>query len=185
MLLFKGATVKKLEANNAICDIIRIMLADRLIKEWNLDNSRDYELALMGFIIRWVAPKLDYDFDKDLGQIASADIKKRIIENEDNIYLKGLDLLNSDSLLSDLIAYYVVYEVYLVNLLYPKDGSKRYSGMKRLNKFLFQSLEELPDAQSNDFKENYKNLLIQFNKEYGTYSKPMREETIHSLLSML
>jgi hypothetical protein len=84
-----------------------------------------------------------------------------------------------------LILNYIAYEIYLISALFPSDGEKRYSGILRMKKFLSQTTEKEPNVRSKDFKDNYKNLFVKFNNEYGRYGKILKKETIDSMFSIL
>ena len=176
-------TKKQLEMNSLICDAIKMGVADKYLKDRNIKGDC-FELALMGRAINWAIPKLDYEFNNDLSLIENEDYQKKFKEDEDKIFIEGLKILNDDPMLGDLITHYVVKEVDLINSLYPKYNNKKYPGMNRLNKFLYQSLDKLPNSKLDSFKNDYKQLFIKFNTKYGKYGKVLSDKTVDALFSM-
>jgi hypothetical protein len=180
----KNRLKKSLEANGLIHDAIVMGIADKYIQEEDLGND-DFGLQLLGRSLNWAIPNLDYNFENDLRKVEDKEFKRRLVEDENQIFKKGLIILNSDSLLEQLISYYVSYEIYLVGNLFPQGGEREYPGIVRMKKFLFQSTEKEPDVQSSDFKEIYKKLFIRFNDEYGKYGKTLKTQTIDSIFYLL
>lgn len=172
-----------LDANGLIHDAIVMGISDKCIAEENL-KTNDFGLQLLGRALNWAVPNLNYNFTNDVNKIDNQEFKKKLQQDEDQIFKKGLAILNSDSLIEKLATFYVAYEVYLVDILFPKDGEKRYPGVIRMRKFLFQTTEE-PDVESHNFKEEYKNLFVKFNQQYGKYGKTLKLETIESMFSFL
>ncbi len=84
-----------------------------------------------------------------------------------------------------LINHYVAYHIYLLSTLFPKNAEEKFPGITRMKKTLFQSTESEPDIKSPEFKENYKELFVKFNEEYGKYGKVLKEETITALFSQI
>jgi hypothetical protein len=173
-----------LEWNRLIGIAIKMGIADKYIEEQTIKKD-SFELALLLCAIDWAVPTLDYNFDNSLSQIENDDYRKKLSENDDQIFLKGLEINNTDPILDKLITFYVVSEVYLVNTFFPKDGETRYPGVSRMNRLLIQQLDDLPNAKSDSFKEDYKNLFIEFNEKYGKYGKVLKQETIDSMFSTL
>lgn len=174
---------KALEANGLIHDAIVAGICDKYITEENLKTDH-FGLQLLGSALNWAVPNLNYNFTGDVNKIDNQEFKKRLQQDEDQIFKKGLSILNSDPLIEKLATFYVAYEIYLVDILFPKDGEKRYPGVVRMRKFLFQTTEE-PDVESHNFKEEYKNLFVTFNQQYGKYGKTLKPETIESMFSFL
>jgi hypothetical protein len=175
---------KKLDANKVIRDAIVMGVADKYIEEENLTND-DFGLQLLGRSLNWAVPDLGYNFDNDLNKVENEGLKKRLKENEDQIFNKGLSILNSDALLERLIAFYITHEIYLIDALSVKNGAEIYPGIIRMKKYLFQMTEKEPNIQSPDFRTDYKNLFIKFNESYGKYGKTLKRETIDSLFSLI
>ncbi len=148
-------------------------------------GNDDFGLQLLGRSLNWAVPNLGYDFKNDIEKVENERFKKRLKEDEDQIFKKGLEILNSDPLIDRLISCFVAYEIYLVGKLFPQDGEEKYPGIVRMKKFLFQRTENEPDVQSPDFKETYKSLFVEFNNEYGKYGKTLKTQTIDSLFSLL
>lgn len=182
--LTKNKFKKNLKANDLIHDLIIVLVSDKYLSDVNITQS-DYEMLLLGRSLNWAIPRRRYNFENDLEKVENEEFKKRLKMNEDKIFEKGLGIINSSKLLEKLIIYYISNEIYLINTLFPKDGEKKYPGLIRMKKMLFQTLEKEPDVKSPDFKENYKNLFIQFNNEYGEYSEKVKIETIDSLFSLI
>jgi hypothetical protein len=169
---------RSLRFNSLIHDIIIAGLVDKYIEEENLKS--DYELQLLGRSLNWAVPNLYYDFENDIEKVDDEYQKIRLKENNDQVFLKGIEILNSDPIIERLILYYIAYELYLVkNLKYKEE---KYPGIRRMKKYLFQTLEKEPDISSQAFKEEYKNLFIVFNKKYyGKYGKSLSDEKINSM----
>lgn len=185
MFWFKKRKLKKaLEANKLIHDAIVMGVADKYIEEENLKND-DFELQLLGRSLNWAIPDLGYNFENDLNKVENETFKKRLKENEDQIFNKGLGVLNSDVLLESLIAFYITHEVCLIDALSVKNAAEIYPGITRMKKYLFQMTEKEPNIQSPDFRTDYKNLFIKFNESYGKYGKTLNRETIDSLFSLI
>jgi len=185
MLWLKKRKFKKgLEANKLIHDAIVMGIADKYIEEENLRNN-DFELQLLGRALNWAVPDLEYDFEGDLEKIEDKEIKKKIMEEEDKIFEKGLYILNSDPVVEDLITHYISYEMYLAGALFDEDEKKQHSGLERMRKFLFQNLDPELDVMSKDFCKNYKKLFVQFNNKYGSYGKLLNKETINTSFSFI
>lgn len=180
----KNRLKKSLEANGLIRDAIAMGITDKYIHEENIQIA-DFELQLLGRSLNWAVPNLNYNFESDLDEVENEEFKKRLKGDEDQIFKKGLEILNSNPSTERLISHYVAYEIHLVSTLFPQDGEKKYPGMLRMKKFLFQSTEKEPDTQSQDFMENYKNLFEKFNAEYGKYGKALKKETVDSLFSLI
>jgi hypothetical protein len=180
----KNRIKKSLESNRLIHDAIIMGVADKLIKEGNLEND-EFGLQLSGRALNWAIPNLSYNFENDLEKVENEEIKKRLKGDQDQIFKKGLEILNSDPLMEQLISHYDAYEIYLVNTLFPIDGEKRYPGITRMKRFLFQTTEKEPDVKSSNFKDDYKKLFVRFNNEYGIYGKTLETELIDSLFSFL
>jgi len=183
MFMTKEKFKKALDANGLIHDAIVAGICDKYIAEENLKTD-DFGLQLLGRALNWAVPNLNYNFIDDVNKIDNQEFKKKLQQDEDQIFKKGLAILNSDTLIEKLATFYVAYEVYLVDILFPKDGEKRYPGVVRMRKFLFQTTEE-PDVESHNFKEEYKNLFVKFNQQYGKYGKTLKPETIESMFSFL
>lgn len=179
----KGTTKKALEANGLIHDAILMGIADKYIAEESLDNE-DYGLQLLGRALNWAVPSLNYNLDNDIAKVENPEFRTRLLRDENQIFKKGLAILNADPLIEKLITFYVTYEIHLVRKLFPKEAEKRYPGMVRLRKFTSQTLEE-PNVEVSDFKENYKSLFTQFNSTYGRYGKTLKPETIDMMFSLL
>lgn len=175
---------KALEINKIIHETILMGVTDKYIKEEKLEKE-DFGLQLLGRSLNWAIPDLNYDFEKDLDGVADEDFKKTLRKDEDQIFIKGLAIINSDYLLEKLITFYISYEMYLFNNLFSKDNENQYPGIKRMRKFIFQTLEKEPNIESSDFKEKYKNLFIEFNDKYGKYGKVLKKETIDSIFSFI
>lgn len=176
----KSKLRQALKANKLIHDAIVMSIADKYIQEENLENNA-FGLQLLGRALNWAIPDLSYDFDKDLEAVEDEEIKRKLKENEDQIFIKGLDILNSDSVAETLITYYVSYEIYLIDALLNEDEKSRYPGLVRMRKFIFQCLDQEPDVMSPDFLDKYKELFIKFNNKYGEYGKLLKKETIDLL----
>jgi len=174
---------KALDANGLIHDAIVAGICDKYIAEENLKTD-DFGLQLLGRALNWAVPNLNYNFTDDVNKIDNQEFKKKLQQDEDQIFKKGLAILNSDPLIEKLATFYVAYEIYLVDILFPKNGEKRYPGVVRMRKFLFQTTEE-PNVESHNFKEEYKNLFVRFNQQYGKYGKTLKPETIESMFSFL
>lgn len=182
--LTKNKLKKALEVNKLIHDAIVMGISDKYIEEEKLQKN-DFGLLLLGRALNWAIPDLNYNFENDIENVEDVEFKKQFKENNDQIFYKGMAIVNQDSNLEKLIIFYITYEIYLVNNLFPKNNEEKYPGLTRMKKFLFQSLEKEPEVNSPDFKENYKNLFIKFNNEYGKYGKILKKETIDSLFSFL
>jgi len=174
---------KALDANSLIHDAIVTGICDKYIAEDNLKTD-DFGLQLLERALNWAVPNLNYNFIDDVNKIDNQEFKKKLQQDEDQIFKKGLSILNSDPLIEKLASFYVAYEIYLVDILFPKDCEKSYPGVVRMRKFLFQTTEE-PDVESYNFKEEYKNLFVKFNQQYGKYGKTLKLETIESMFSFL
>lgn len=177
---FKNA----LWANNLIHDAIIMGIFDKYFKEENLENN-EFGLLLLGRSLNWAVPGPNYNFEDDLNKIESEDFKIRIKKDENQIFMKGLNILNSDQLLEKLITFYISYEIFLIKRLSPINNEKEYSGINRMNKFLAQTLMSQPNVRAPNFKEEYKKLFIEFNKIYGEYGKVLENKTIESLFSFV
>ncbi len=173
-----------LKLNNLIHDAIIMSIFDKYYKEESLENN-NFELQLLGRALNWAVPDPGYVFENDLDRVEDGELKERLKEDEDQIFIKGLDILNSDPLLISLVTSYITYEIYLLTALFPKNTDQKYPGIIRMKKFLFQTLEKEPDIKSINFREDYKELFISFNNEYGKYGKILKQETIDSLFSFI
>jgi len=180
----KNRLKKSLEANGLVHDAVLMGIADKYIKEESLTND-DFGLQLLGRSLNWAVPNLDYNLENDLDKVENDEFKKRLKEDEGQIFKKGLEILNSDPLIERLISCYAAYEIYLVDTLFPQDGAGKHSGILRMKEFLFQRTEKEPNVQSPDFKETYKRLFVEFNNKYGQYGKILKTQTIDSLFSLL
>lgn len=186
MFGFRKRKLKKsLKANNLIHDAIIMGIADKYIEIKKLDDADDFGHLLRGRALNWAVPNLNYTFESDLDKVENREIFERLRANENQIFEKGLEILNSDRLIEKLITYYSAYTIFLVNSLFPKDAETRYPGMTRLKKFVFQSSEHELDVHATDFKNTYKRLFIEFNEQYGKYGKILKKETIDTLFSLI
>jgi len=180
MLWFKKNKLKKaLEANNLIHDAIVMSIFDKYYKDESLTDD-SFESQLLARALNWAIPDLKYDIKNDLEKLEDEKIKRRMIEEENKIYEKGLEILNSE-VAGDVATFYVAYEIYLADMLFDESEKKNYIGLERMRKFMFQSLDSEPDVSSPDFCEKYKELFIKFNNEYGPYGKVLSEKTIDNL----
>ncbi|MFH0854145.1 MAG: hypothetical protein V1891_01500 [bacterium] len=180
----KNKYKNSLEANNLIHDALAMGVCDKYIKKDNLEND-EYGLLLLARSLNWLIPRQDYNFDNDMEKIGNENFKNRLKEDEDKIFIKGLEIVNSDSVLEKLINHYVAYHIYLLNTLFPKNTEEKFPGIIRMRKILFQTTENEPDIKSPEFKENYKELFVKFNEEYGKYGKVLKEDTITALFSQI
>lgn len=177
-------TKQALEANNLVHDAVLMSIADKYINEEDLANN-DFGLQLLGRALNWAVPNPGYNFEKDLDKVENTEFKNRLRADENQIFQMGLKILNSDTLIEQLVAHYVAYEIHLLEKVSPKNTEERYPGIVRMKKFLSQSTEKEPNVSSPAFKENYKNLFISFNDKYGKYGKTLKQETVNSLFSLI
>ncbi len=182
--LKKNRLKNALKANNLIHDAIVMGVADKFIEEEKLEND-EFGLQLLARALNWAIPNLTYDFEKDLEGIEDDDIKRRLIEEEDEIFKKGLNILNSDQVVCNLATFYVAYEIYLIDTLFNENEKKQYTGLVRMRKFMFQNLDQGPDLTSPDFSKNYKELFVEFNNKYGAYGKFIEKKTVDELFSFV
>lgn len=180
----KNKYKNSLRANNLIHDALVMGICDKYIKEDNLEND-EYGLLLLARSLNWLVPRQDYNFDNDIEKIDSENFKNQLKKDEDKIFIKGLEIVNSDSVLEKLINHYVTYHIHLLETLFPKNTEEKFPGITRMKKSLFQSTESELDIKSPDFKENYKELFVKFNEEYGKYGKILKEDTITALFSRI
>lgn len=173
-----------LKANNLIHDALVMGVSDKYIEQDHLEKN-EYNLLLLGRSLNWLIPRQDYDFDNDIEQIENITFKNQLRKDEDKIYTKGLEIINSDPILEKVVAHYVSYHLFLLEKLFPKNAEVKFPGSVRMKKTLFQSTEKEPDVQSPNFKENYKNLFVEFNQEYGKYGKVLKDKTIDDLFSYI
>ncbi len=182
-MFFKKRVLKQaLEANTLIHDALLMGVADRYIKEDGLGGD-SYKLQLLGRALNWAIPNLNYNFENDLALVEDSEIRELLIKNENEIFEKGLEILNSD-LVGDLATFYIVYELYLVEALGLEKNINQYPGIRRMQKFIFQSLEEIPSINAESFFRDYKRLFIDFNEVYGKYGKKLNSESIDQLFSL-
>jgi hypothetical protein len=185
MLWFtKNIYKNALKGNNLIHDAIAMGIFDKYCKKENFEKD-EYGLLLLARSLNWLIPRQDYVFDDDMENIENENFKQRLKEEEDKIFIKGLEIVNSDPALEKLINHYVVYHLYLLNALFPKNTEEKFPGTIRMKKILFQTNEKEPDIKSPDFKTTYKELFVQFNEEYGKYGKVLKDETVNSLFSFI
>lgn len=180
----KNRINKGMRANSLIHDAIIMGVFDKYFNE----SDDDYESKLLARSLNWAIPNLNYNFEKDLDSIEEGGAKQKLKDNEDQIFIKGLEIVNSDQLLEKLIVYYVSYEIYLFNILFPKNQEKyekERPGIIRMKKLLFQSSEDQPNIKSQHFISEYKELFIKFNNQYGKYGKKLSDETVDNLFSLL
>ncbi|MFA6475657.1 MAG: hypothetical protein WCV88_05705 [Patescibacteria group bacterium] len=183
-MFFKKKRIgKALEANRLIHDAISMGVMDKYITEDNLTVD-DFELQLLARAINWVAPDRDYDITDDINSLDEG-YKQRFIEDENQIYTKGLGIVNSDSNLEKLINHYVALDIHLMEALYPKNAEVKHTGIKRMKKTLFQSSEKEPNVKSANFYDEYKKMFIRFNEDYGKYGKFLKKETIDTLFDLI
>src|SRR3989344_1222883 len=150
MFFLKARTKKALEANGLIHDAILMGVADKYISEENLGHE-DFGLQLLGRALNWAIPNLNYDFSDDITKVENQQFRGKLLQDENQIFKKGLTILNADPLIEKLVTHYVAYEICLVNKLFPRDAEKSHPGMIRMRKFMFQTLEE-PDIEAPNFK---------------------------------
>lgn len=184
MLFFKKKLIEKaMKANHIIRDAIVMGICDKFIYEKDVKGS-EYKSVLFVRSLNWAVPGPNYTLENDLSSINNESYQDKLKKDEDQIYIDGLKILNTD-MLGDLITFYIAYEVHLINVLSPKNGEEKYPGIIRMKKLLFQDTEDSPDIKSSDFIANYKDLFIKFNDEYGKYGKVISTKTIDSLFSLL
>jgi len=137
---------------------------------------------LLARAINWAMPSLSYTFENDVARVKKKEFRERLLANDGNdIFQKGLNILNSDKGLEQLISSNIAYQIYLVNkLLDPAEAQQKYPGLVRMRKFLAQSTEDEPDIEAVNFKEGYKKLFVEFNNSYGKYGKTLSSETVDS-----
>ena len=174
---------RALEANSLIHDAIVMGIADKYIQEENLEDN-PFGLNLLARALNWAIPRQDYVFEKDVEKVEDEESRRRFKEDEDQIFKKGLEILNSDPLIEKVATHYVAYQIFLINTLFPKAETK-FPGIIRMRKFLAQTTEREPDTADSDFKKSYKTLFESFNDEYGKYGKTLEQKTIDSLFSLL
>lgn len=185
MFFFKKRKFKMaLKANDLVRTAITMGVFDKYFEEECLGMS-DFELQLLGRALNWAIPDLMYNLESDVERVENVEFRKRLKEDDSQIFHKGLEIINSDSDLEKLLTYYMAYELYLADNLFSKSEQQKYPGILKMKKFLTQTSEQEPDVMSPNFKTNYQQLFGIFNQKYGKYGKTLEKETMDSLFSMI
>jgi hypothetical protein len=177
------------EMNVLIRKAVVLGVSDKYIEEEKLEEG-DFGLVLLGRALNWAIPSMVYTFDSDMETVKDSDFRKRLLEEDEDgynqIFRKGLDIINSDPNLEKLVAYNISYQFHLINVvLSEKEAEDKYPGLVRMKKYLAQSTEGDVDIKSPDFVHEYFDLFRKFNEEYGKYGKKLDRETIITMFSVI
>jgi hypothetical protein len=174
------------EMNRLIRDAIIMGVADKHIAEEKLHDN-DFGLQLFGRAINWAIPNIMYTFERDVATVEDVEMRRRLLINDgEEVFRKGLNLLNADPDLERLAGYNIALQCTLVRMvLSPAKAERKYPGLVRMRRYLFQSSEKEPDVKASDFCERYMALFVIFNDKYGKYGKTLQPETIAAMFRTL
>ncbi|MEI7452360.1 MAG: hypothetical protein WCK37_04150 [Candidatus Falkowbacteria bacterium] len=173
----------ELKNNELVRDYIISGVFNKYSKEENLENN-DLKIQLLKCSLDWAIPSLSYSFQDYLAEPKNEEIGRELEKDENLIFSKGLEILNSDILLEKLVFFYVSYGVYLANKLLPEHEDDNFFGAERMARWLNMTTDKHPDIESSQFKLEYKELFVKFINEYNKYGDILAGKVIDSVFSI-